>query len=97
MENLIVHRTNFVAIVGLPYSKKGEITLKDFLDIIFMIVAIFFICIIGGIGFMFLGIFYGMMCVVILVLVLFEFLNRLIFNKKDKIVKITITKTEIKK
>lgn len=71
--------------------------MKDFLDIIFMIVAIFFIFIIGGIGFMFLGIFYGMMCVVILVLVIFEFLNRLIFNKKNKIVKITITKTEIKK
>lgn len=94
MENLIVHRTNFVAIVELPYSKKGEITLKDFLDIIFMIVAIFFIFIVGGIGFMFLGIFYGIICVVACVMLLFEFLNRLIFNKKDKIVKITITKNE---
>ena len=71
--------------------------MKDFLDIIFMIVAIFFIFIIGGIGFMFLGIFYGIICVVACVMLLFEFLNRLIFNKKDKIVKVTITRTEIKK
>lgn len=71
--------------------------MKNFYDIIFMIVAILFILFVGGIGFVFLGIFYGMMCVVILVLVIFEFLNRLIFNKKNKIVKITITKTEIKK
>jgi len=71
--------------------------MKDFLDIIFMIVAIFFIFVIGGIGFMFLGIFYGMLCVVVCVMLLFEFLNRLIFNKKDKIVKVTITRTEIKK
>ncbi len=71
--------------------------MKDFLDIIFMIVAIFFIFIVGGIGFMFLGIFYGMLCVVVCVMLLFEFLNRLIFNKKDKIVKVTITRTETKK
>ena len=97
MESLIIHKINFVVIVELLYFKKGEIILKNFYDIIFMIVAILFILFVGGIGFMFLGIFYGMMCVVILVLVIFEFLNRLIFNKKNKIVKITITKTEIKK
>lgn len=66
--------------------------MKNISDIIYSLCAIIFLIFIGGISIILFGFLYGLMCVIILVALFFEFLDRLFFNNKNRMVQIKITK-----